>query len=115
MDKLYIVRDCSILNRITKTLGISIGELLQPNAIDIRNLYIEEKVKKVLIEEVEEDSKEKIDFINQQLNTIIISFLATISAYDCSIDKVESISAHLIEELQFIKGLKDCDNKAPAS
>ncbi|ABR48345.1 transcriptional regulator, XRE family [Alkaliphilus metalliredigens QYMF] len=104
-----------LLDRITNSLGVSLGELLQTNSIDIRSLYIEEAVKKVLIKEMPNDSSDQIHIINEQLNTLIHSYLATISEYQCDVDKIHSIADHVISQLQFIKNLKVSNSKASAS
>ncbi|WP_427340450.1 helix-turn-helix domain-containing protein [Caloranaerobacter sp. DY30410] len=99
-----------LLLKISKELNVSLGELLQSDYIDIRDLSIQEELKKIL-KDKNNRTNEKIDYINQKLNEIFILFLATMSKYDYNTKAIDYITNHILEELNFIKDLDVIENK----
>ncbi|MBF8983983.1 helix-turn-helix transcriptional regulator [Lutibacter sp. B2] len=95
----YDVFKLELLGKITKVLNISLQDLLTDISIDINNLYIDKQI----INQISENEEQHIDFINNQTNMLVISFLSSISDYKYNTEKIQSITNHLINELHFIK------------
>lgn len=99
----YDVFKLELLTKITKTLGVSLEDLLGNLPIDRKNLYMDKEI----INQIPEDTDKQIHFINIQTNMLVINFLSTISDYQYNNEKIISITNHLINELHFIKQLNN--------
>lgn len=99
-----------LLLKISKELNISLGELLQTNHVDIRDLNIQEEFKK-LLEDKNESGSLQVDYINEKLNEIFTTYLAVTAKYNYKSEVIDYITNHIIEELNFIKNLDIIENK----
>ncbi len=99
----YDVFKLELLNKIAKELNISLGELIQPNSLDLMKLEYKPELNKVFLSKTLEGLPSSKSYLNQYLNSLFIAYLATISEYENDIVKIESITNHIIDELRFIK------------
>lgn len=93
------VFNLQLMNKITDELDISLNDLL-----DIKSYSIEEvnlDLNKVRINHY--NSNVKVDIIQNCSKEILKEFFNTISQLSCSVECIESITNHLISELEFIK------------
>ncbi|RKD31265.1 helix-turn-helix domain-containing protein [Thermohalobacter berrensis] len=99
-----------LLLRICKELNVSLGELLQSNSFDIRDLSLQEDLIKMYKSQIQSNST-NIKYINKKLNDIFSSYLAAIAKFDYNPEIIEYITNHILEELYFIKNLDTFESK----
>ncbi|MFT9497788.1 helix-turn-helix domain-containing protein [Anaerosolibacter sp.] len=109
----YDVFRLELLLQITNELNVSLGELLQLNTLDVRNIEFNENFLPS-IETQGEDTQEDIQFCNHQLNLVIRSFLTTISEYGITRENIETISNHILHEFDTLVKLHRLNTKIPS-
>lgn len=93
------VFNLELLNKITGELEISLNELLDIKAYEIKEMQLD--LDKIYINQYSDSLN--IDSLQDYSTEIIKAFYYTISQLSCSVENIESISNHLIQELEFIK------------
>lgn len=102
-----------LLLKIMDKLEVSLGELLQLKTIDIRNINISQK-NNLSIDKLINDNEEIVDLINYKINLIIRSYLTTISRYGCTIEYINIISDHILQEFEYLIKLQRINSSAPS-
>lgn len=100
-----------LLINLTNELGISLHDLLDLKPISIHQINIRKDEIAVSIDVFDTDYKDRSARIQHYLQLILRSYIDTISECGCNDEKLENVSIHILQELEFIRQF----NKIPSS
>lgn len=98
----YDIFRLELLFKIASKLGITFEELLQFKYLNLNQLMVDDYFKSLLINT--NNSREN-EYYNKLLNSLVITYISTISKFKSDKDKIESITSHIIDELNLIKNI----------
>ncbi|MTI71427.1 MAG: helix-turn-helix transcriptional regulator [Firmicutes bacterium] len=99
-----------LLFSITKELNVSIVQLLDIDSINIKDLALLEEINKSLKKNLDENNN-NLRNLNDNLNKIIKAFILIASKYNCNENALNSITNHLVQELNFIQKIDNINSK----
>jgi len=104
-----------LLFKIIEVLDISFGQLLDIESLDVRDLNIAEEINHIIKNNLTSSSNDKLNRLNQNINSIVKAYIAAITHCGYSIDAIDTISNHVLEELHFIRKIDSIKSKAPVA
>lgn len=98
----YDVFRLELLIKLAENLNITLEELLQLKCLNINQLMDKDIYETIVNKDLHSSD---LSFINNSLNSLAVTYLATMSKFKTDKDKIVSITNHLIDELNLIKNI----------
>lgn len=101
----YDIFRLELLFKIAKELNVTLEELLQFECVDLDNVMLDDELQKIITYKSTDIESPDAKVIKKWLNSLAITYLATISKFKSDKNKIESITNHLIDELNLIENI----------
>lgn len=98
----YDIFRLELLFKIASELGITFEELLQFKYLNLNQLMVDDYFKSLF---THTNNSRENEYYNKLLNSLVITYISTISKFKSDKDKLESITSHIIDELNLIKNI----------